>query len=145
MSSLGCRGRISRTSSTSMRRKWIKYTVWKHDYRDWYKNNETGRVKAVWPGSSLHYMKAVETPRWEDFEIEYKHEKPWAALGMGWTLENCAGLGNAYPSPYLKWRILIRSGRKLSLGGGETLWCTGRNDSDVAFFVRLQSRPSLCI
>lgn len=35
--------------------EWIKHTVWKEGCRSWYKNNETGRVNAVWPGSSLHY------------------------------------------------------------------------------------------
>jgi len=35
--------------------EWIKHSVWKDDCRSWYKNNETGRVNAVWPGSSLHY------------------------------------------------------------------------------------------
>lgn len=82
--------------------EWIKYTVWKHDCRSWYKNNDTGRVNAVWPGSSLHYMKAIETPRWEDFEIKYEHNNPWASLGMGWTLENRAPPGESDPSPYMK-------------------------------------------
>lgn len=37
--------------------EWIKHTVWKDSCRSWYKNNDTGRVNAVWPGSSLHYCK----------------------------------------------------------------------------------------
>src|ERR1700761_7951283 len=51
-----------------------------------YKNNETGRVNAVWPGSSLHYVEAIRVPRWEDFEIEYlgpAKKNMWAFLGMG--------------------------------------------------------------
>ena len=54
--------------------------------RSWYKNNETGRVNAVWPGSSLHYIEAIRTPRYEDFEIEYLgpgKKNMWAFLGMG--------------------------------------------------------------
>lgn len=45
--------------------EWIKHTVWKSDCRSWYKNNETGRVNAVWPGSSLHYMDVIAEPRYE--------------------------------------------------------------------------------
>jgi hydroxyversicolorone monooxygenase len=56
------------------------------DCRSWYKNNETGRVNAVWPGSSLHYIEAIRTPRYEDFDIEYLgagKQNMWAFLGMG--------------------------------------------------------------
>lgn len=66
-----------------------------------YKNNETGRVNAVWPGSSLHYMEAIQTPRWEDYEIEYlgpAQENPWAYLGMG-TVPALVQKGDV--SPYL--------------------------------------------
>lgn len=35
------------------------------------KHRATGQVTAVWPGSSIHYMEAIETPRWEDYDIEY--------------------------------------------------------------------------
>jgi hydroxyversicolorone monooxygenase len=66
--------------------EWIKHTVWVEDCRSWYKNNETGRVNAVWPGSSLHYIEAIRTPRYEDFDIEYLgpgKQNMWAFLGMG--------------------------------------------------------------
>lgn len=36
--------------------EWIRHTVWVEDCRSWYKNNETGRVNAVWPGSSLRLL-----------------------------------------------------------------------------------------
>lgn len=52
----------------------IKSTVWTENCRSWYKNNDTGKVFAVWPGSSLQFMQAIETPRYEDFEITYHHE-----------------------------------------------------------------------
>ncbi|KAF2769857.1 FAD/NAD(P)-binding domain-containing protein [Teratosphaeria nubilosa] len=81
--------------------EWIKHTVWKDDCRSWYKDNNTGRVNAVWPGSSMHYQQVIEKPRYEDFEIEYFSKNPWACLGMGWTVENRAGFGNADNSPYL--------------------------------------------
>jgi hypothetical protein len=70
--------------------EWIRHTVWVEECRSWYKNNETGRVNAVWPGSSLHYMEAIKMPRYEDFEITYlgpAEENRWAFLGLGTTRE----------------------------------------------------------
>ena len=81
--------------------EWIKYTVWKEDCRSWYKDNNTGRVNAVWPGSSMHYQQVIESPRYEDMEMKYHNKNQWASLGMGWTVENRAGPGNADNSPYL--------------------------------------------
>lgn len=98
--------------------EWIKHTVWKDDCRSWYKvsspipshrktrltasqNNETGRVNAVWPGSSMHYQQVIQTPRYEDFDITYFNKNPWGHLGMGWTVENRKGAQAADCSPYL--------------------------------------------
>ena len=66
-----------------------------------YKNNETGRVNAVWPGSSLHYVELIKKPRWEDYDIEYigpGKKNMGAFLGMG-TVEALVTKGD--PSPYL--------------------------------------------
>lgn len=82
--------------------EWVKHTVWKEECRSWYKNNDTGRVNAIWPGSSLHYIRAIEHPRYEDFEIKHFNKNPWAFLGMGWTTENRIGVDNgANCSPYI--------------------------------------------
>ncbi|KAF2444597.1 FAD/NAD(P)-binding domain-containing protein [Karstenula rhodostoma CBS 690.94] len=43
---------------------------------------------AVWPGSSLQYSEVTETPRYEDFHIEYLHKNPWAHMGMGFSMTN---------------------------------------------------------
>lgn len=100
--------------------EWIKHTVWKEDCRSWYKNNDTGRVNAVWPGSSLQYCKrilpfwyprlqhdvdygvgeVIESPRYEDFDIEYMHKNPWAHLGMGYSLPNT--IPESDLSPYIQ-------------------------------------------
>nr|POE63579.1 putative sterigmatocystin biosynthesis monooxygenase stcw [Quercus suber] len=85
--------------------EWIKHTVWKDDCRSWYKDNATGRVNAVWPGSSLHYQQVIAAPRWEDYDLVYRDANPWACLGMGFTLEHRApapGAASAVDkSPYL--------------------------------------------
>ncbi|KAJ4321385.1 hypothetical protein N0V94_002922 [Neodidymelliopsis sp. IMI 364377] len=81
--------------------EWIKHTVWKSDCRSWYRNNETGRVNAVWPGSSNMYSEVISSPRYEDFDIEYQHKNPWAHLGMGLAVCNIK-YPDADISPYLQ-------------------------------------------
>ncbi|KAI7280561.1 putative sterigmatocystin biosynthesis monooxygenase [Hortaea werneckii] len=81
--------------------EWVKHTVWKDDCRSWYKDNDTGRVNAVWPGSSMHYQQVISQPRYEDFEIQYNDRNIWAFLGMGYTVENRQGPKEADCSPYL--------------------------------------------
>lgn len=96
--------------------EFIKQTVWSTNCRSWYRNNETGRVNAVFPGSSLHYCQVIEEPRWEDYNITYQNKhNPWAFLGLGFTIENRTE--GADQSPYLneevidpKWMEVIKSG-----------------------------------
>ncbi|EEH48624.2 uncharacterized protein PADG_04703 [Paracoccidioides brasiliensis Pb18] len=64
--------------------EWVKHTVWTDDCRSWYRNNETGRVNAVYPGSSLHYLELIRTPRFEDYTISYRNKRNmWSFLGLG--------------------------------------------------------------
>jgi cation diffusion facilitator CzcD-associated flavoprotein CzcO len=58
-------------------------TVYSEDCSSWYKID--GRVAALWPGSSLHAIKALENPRWEDFEYSYVDDSPMGWLGDGST------------------------------------------------------------
>ncbi|KAL4762854.1 flavin-containing monooxygenase [Aspergillus foveolatus] len=46
--------------------------VWTGTCRSWYKNNTTGKITALWPGSSLHYMQTLAEDWWEDFDFTYK-------------------------------------------------------------------------
>jgi len=52
-------------------KEFVKTSVWVDDCRSWYKNPETGKVFAIWPGSSLHFMQTIRTPRYEDYHINY--------------------------------------------------------------------------
>ncbi|KAJ5970738.1 uncharacterized protein N7479_000656 [Penicillium vulpinum] len=55
--------------------------------RSWYKGGRAdGKVIAIWPGSSLHYMKIISEPRHEDWEYSYSYGNMWAFLGDGRTL-----------------------------------------------------------
>ncbi|KAH8807815.1 hypothetical protein F5884DRAFT_790136 [Xylogone sp. PMI_703] len=61
-------------------------TVFTANCRSWYKGSTVeGEVRALWPGSSLHYMQALKHPRWEDYNYEYINNNPYAWLGDGWT------------------------------------------------------------
>lgn len=58
-------------------------TVWADGgCRSWYKDNRSGKVTAVWPGSSLHYMEALSEVRWDDFDVTYNGNR-FAYLGNG--------------------------------------------------------------
>ncbi|KAG6850658.1 hypothetical protein H0H93_010386 [Arthromyces matolae] len=65
----------------------MKNTVWEHDCRSWYKaNSVSGKVSALWPGSTLHYMEAIADPRYDDWEITYKGNRfAWLGNGLSQT------------------------------------------------------------
>jgi hypothetical protein len=84
---------------------YFRTTVFSMDCRSWYKGGTSnGRVSALWPGtrrfppcpmlwrlnvvtgSSLHAMKALAHPRWEDFDYEYEDDIQCGWLGNGWTV-----------------------------------------------------------
>lgn len=52
--------------------KYMQCTVWTEDCRSLYKNGtKEGRVMALWPGNSLHFMEVMEYPRHGDFDVRY--------------------------------------------------------------------------
>ncbi|EHA18389.1 hypothetical protein ASPNIDRAFT_139537, partial [Aspergillus niger ATCC 1015] len=63
---------------TNYAEKYFERTVYSSECNSWYKSpppgattlqqRKKGRVTALWPGSSLHAIKALEHVRWEDFE-----------------------------------------------------------------------------
>lgn len=52
---------------------WAKMTVWGQECRTWYKDMDTGRLRAVYAGSSLHYGDLLKNIRGEDMDFEYLH------------------------------------------------------------------------
>lgn len=63
----------------------MKKTVWEHECNSWYKaNSVSGKVSALWPGSTLHYLEAIAEPRYDDWEITYKGNR-FAWLGNGFS------------------------------------------------------------
>ena len=57
----------------------------------WYKGNESDKPPALWPGARSQFIRILETPRFEDFDIMYEDEDDiFAYFGNGWTLEDDA-------------------------------------------------------
>lgn len=65
--------------------EYMKRTVWTHDCRNWYKaGSNNGKIVALWPGSTLHYLELMKIPRYEDWEWEYEEGvNRWSFLGNG--------------------------------------------------------------
>jgi cation diffusion facilitator CzcD-associated flavoprotein CzcO len=83
-----------------------KHSVWAESCRSWYKQNkEDGRVY-IWPGSMLHHLKTLRSPRFEHYDIEYVEGNCWAFLGNGRTelelLGEREGLEKVVIAPYIR-------------------------------------------
>jgi hypothetical protein len=92
---------------------YMQKTVWTDDCRSWYKNNDTGRVNAIWPGSSLHYIEAIQDPRWEDFHWKYQKvcETPLPPFS---AFDRCANLEQRN-----RWHFLGNGHSKTQVEGGD--------------------------
>jgi hypothetical protein len=74
------------------------------------KDRTTGKITAVWPGSSNHFMELIESPRYEDFEIQYINVKPPDRL----HLDELISLTFRRPTPSGSWAMASRSERRKS-------------------------------
>jgi hypothetical protein len=63
----------------------MKTTVWDSHCQSWYKDPKTGNITALWPGSSTHYMEALSTPRYEDYDIDYSTRNRFQYFGNGFS------------------------------------------------------------
>ena len=68
--------------------QFMKSTIWDHDCHSWYKNNSSGKIIALWPGSTMHYIHSLEEPRYEDWNFTYKGNR-FAFLGNGFSQTEC--------------------------------------------------------
>ncbi|GAW11751.1 hypothetical protein ANO14919_011010 [Xylariales sp. No.14919] len=62
----------------------MRRTVWADSCHSWYKNRDDGRVTALWPGSTLHYVECLKNVRLDDFEVTYAGNR-FAWLGNGYS------------------------------------------------------------
>ncbi|KAJ3460234.1 hypothetical protein MRS44_011101 [Fusarium solani] len=73
--------------------EYFKGTVYLDRCSSWYKNKggRGDRITGVWPGSALHAMETLRSPRWEDFDYVYSEDNAGkegnrlAWLGDGWS------------------------------------------------------------
>lgn len=79
----------------------MKRTVWDEECRSWYKNNSaSGKVAALWPGSSLHYMETIKEVRYDDWEVKYKGNR-FNYFGNGYS--------QTQVDPTADWAFYIRN------------------------------------
>lgn len=76
---------ISKQACLSSGFAFKRATVWTEECRSWYKaGSAQGKILALWPGSTLHYLEAMRSPRWEDWKFKYQPGKNrFAYLGNG--------------------------------------------------------------
>lgn len=59
--------------------------VWADPCRSWYKSGSIdGKITALWPGSTLHYLEALKDLRMEDWDVSYAGNR-FAWLGNGFS------------------------------------------------------------
>ncbi|KAL6414163.1 uncharacterized protein AUP68_00681 [Ilyonectria robusta] len=134
-----------------------KYSVWAENCNSWYKANKPNGRVYIWPGSMLHLLKTMKTPRFEDFDITY-HYNRWTFLGNGRTrLEELSEEGvDVDLAPFIRdtdkpWTTAVENvttcslcpvasgGRrefKLNVGnGGERAFRHGENDTNAVLRI----------
>lgn len=53
----------------------------------WYKGNEYASPPSLWPGARSQFLRTLETPRFEDYDIVYENpEDRFGFMANGWTL-----------------------------------------------------------
>ncbi|CZR54180.1 related to monooxigenase [Phialocephala subalpina] len=77
--------------------EYFKKTVYMDECNSWYRSDggKGDRVTGLWPGSTLHCLETLRSPRWEDFEFESKEENRLRWLGNGWSVTQLEGGGDS--------------------------------------------------
>jgi hypothetical protein len=78
-----------------------KTTVWQEECRSWFKDGKIKNRIYLWPGSvsdehahrcqqvltrvlqTIHFLKSIKNPRFEDYNIRYRYKNRFAYLGNG--------------------------------------------------------------
>lgn len=63
---------------------YLKRTAWTGPCSSWFKGGKVSGTPAIYPGSRLHFLRLIERPRYEDYDIEYDDaDNMFAFLGNG--------------------------------------------------------------
>jgi hypothetical protein len=124
--------------------EFMKRSVWADPCRSWYKAaGPEGKITALWPGSTLHYIEALLELRVEDWDVAYSGNR-FAYLGNGYSqteLDSTADWGyyireeddDGPISRGAKMRVLNKSGTVSAIGGVDFTGAKKQLDSSPAF------------
>ncbi|KAF2737728.1 FAD/NAD(P)-binding domain-containing protein [Polyplosphaeria fusca] len=60
-----------------------QHTVWQEECRSWFKDGKIKNRIYLWPGATIHFLKSIKDPRWEDYDYTYRYKNRFAFLGNG--------------------------------------------------------------
>lgn len=66
-------------------------TAWTGPCSSWFKAGDQTRKPTLWPGSRLHYLTALQSPRFEDYEFDYLSSNIFNYLGNGFHVREYDG------------------------------------------------------
>lgn len=69
---------------------YFRKTVFLDNCKTWYRKDD--RIIGLWPGSTLHAIETLRSPRWEDYEYEYVDTKDENFNRLGWLGNGCSEL-----------------------------------------------------
>ncbi|KPM37428.1 putative sterigmatocystin biosynthesis monooxygenase stcW [Neonectria ditissima] len=65
-----------------------KKTVFQEECRSWFKDGKQKNRIYLWPGCTIHFLKSIKEPRYEDYDIRYRFNNRFAFLGNGQVKAN---------------------------------------------------------
>ncbi|KAL1888473.1 hypothetical protein Sste5346_009517 [Sporothrix stenoceras] len=68
-----------------------KTTVFQEECRSWFKDGKVKNRIYLWPGCTIHFLKTIKSPRFEDYNIRYRYGNRFAYLGNGEVKANVTG------------------------------------------------------
>jgi len=67
---------------------YLKRTAWADPCASWFKQGRKDGNVVMWPGSRMAFFDLMETPRYEDYEIEYWSGNRFGYLGSGYVVDH---------------------------------------------------------
>jgi hypothetical protein len=119
--------------------RYFEGTVFSEECRSWYKNGKTGQVVGLWPGSTLHCIEVMRSPRWEDFEYSYVDEYERGGEegeGEGERRDSATGLRKGMGNDKRK-----RANQLAWLGNGSTVQNMEERDTAWYLYPEFMDRP----